>query len=106
MLADTADTACLCRARCGLDSLSPNTSRMVRDAVPDRSRAAPPDQGVFVTDAYGPNAYPSEQSEVSSIYFMPIRYIFSPFVAVSLVSCRSVFRSVFILLQGFPCGMS
>jgi hypothetical protein len=49
---------------------------MVQDAVPDRSRAAAPNQGVLVTDAKGPNAWPCEQSEVSSIYFMPIRHIF------------------------------
>lgn len=51
MLADTADTARLCKARCGLNSLSLNTSRTVRDADPDRSRAAPPDQGELVTGA-------------------------------------------------------
>lgn len=33
------------------NSLSSDTSRMARDAVPDRSRAAPPDQGVLVTGA-------------------------------------------------------
>lgn len=103
MLADTPDTTRLCRARCGLISLASNTSRMVPDAVPDRSRAAPPDQGVLVISASRPNAWPCEQSEVSFYLFHAYQTYF--FIFRSRASRVVLFRSQIcvILLQLVAC---